>query len=204
MHRLSDAQLVLLSAAAQRDDRAFDACTTDAEPATTRVIAQLIKRDLLEETAAKRGMPVWRKDEDAGAVALVITEAGLHAIGVAPAEFGKAERDSPARSRSDAADGGRRQKRSAEKRTGTVSTAIPESPRAGTKLSNVIALLGRQGGASLADLTDATGWLPHTARAALTGLRKRGYSVTKGRGAHGNTCYRLDRPGHAEDAGPVT
>ena len=32
-------------------------------------------------------------------------------------------------------------------------------------------------GATLAELVAATGWLPHTTRAALTGLRKRGYAV---------------------------
>lgn len=30
----------------------------------------------------------------------------------------------------------------------------------------------------LARLVEVTGWLPHTTRAALTGLRKRGYAVT--------------------------
>ncbi len=34
-----------------------------------------------------------------------------------------------------------------------------------------------QQGATLAELVAATGWLPHTTRAALTGLRKRGYAV---------------------------
>jgi len=44
------------------------------------------------------------------------------------------------------------------------------APRATSKLASVIAMLGRLGGASLLALTQATGWLPHTARAALTGL----------------------------------
>ena len=47
-------------------------------------------------------------------------------------------------------------------------------------------------GATLDELTRATGWLPHTARAALTGLRKRGYDVRLVRGG-GETAsvYRL-------------
>lgn len=48
-----------------------------------------------------------------------------------------------------------------------------------TKRAIVIALLERDTGASLADLTGATGWLPHTVRASLTGLRKRGLIVTR-------------------------
>ena len=38
-------------------------------------------------------------------------------------------------------------------------------------------MLSRKAGATLEALVDATGWLPHTTRAALTGLRKRGYTV---------------------------
>ena len=41
----------------------------------------------------------------------------------------------------------------------------------------MITLLKRPGGATLAELVAATSWLPHTTRAALTGLRKRGYAV---------------------------
>jgi hypothetical protein len=36
----------------------------------------------------------------------------------------------------------------------------------------VIALLQQEQGATLAELIATTGWLPHTTRAALTGLRK--------------------------------
>ena len=41
-----------------------------------------------------------------------------------------------------------------------------------------IALLERDHGATIAELIAATGWLAHTTRAALTGLRKRGYAVS--------------------------
>ena len=40
----------------------------------------------------------------------------------------------------------------------------------------VIELLQRGDSATLAELIADTGWLPHTTRAALTGLRKRGYA----------------------------
>lgn len=48
-----------------------------------------------------------------------------------------------------------------------------------TKQSNVIELLQREGGASLDAIVEATGWLPHTARAALTGLRKKGHAIER-------------------------
>ncbi|AOL22587.1 Protein of unknown function (DUF3489) [Erythrobacter litoralis] len=40
-----------------------------------------------------------------------------------------------------------------------------------TKTEKVVELLKRSKGASLEELTKATGWLPHTTRAAMTGLR---------------------------------
>lgn len=48
-----------------------------------------------------------------------------------------------------------------------------------TKQDLVLGLLRREGGAPLNAITEATGWLPHTARAALTGLRKKGHEVTR-------------------------
>lgn len=54
----------------------------------------------------------------------------------------------------------------------------PPLARPGGKKAQVLALLTRKGGATLDDLTHATGWLPHTMRAALSGLRKIGYGIT--------------------------
>jgi DNA-binding IclR family transcriptional regulator len=64
-------------------------------------------------------------------------------------------------------------------------------PRQGTKIARVIELLQRDQGAKLDELIEATGWLPHTARAALTGLRHRGYDVCLERGENGRaSIYR--------------
>ncbi|MFN3671346.1 MAG: DUF3489 domain-containing protein [Bosea sp. (in: a-proteobacteria)] len=54
-------------------------------------------------------------------------------------------------------------------------------PRSGSKLSIVLGLLEAPEGASLTRLIEVTGWLPHTTRAALTGLRKRGFTVSRER-----------------------
>ena len=64
-------------------------------------------------------------------------------------------------------------------------------PRQGTKLAAVIELLSQGEGARLEELTLATGWLPHTARAALTGLRKRGYAIERARSEQGGSLYRI-------------
>ena len=53
------------------------------------------------------------------------------------------------------------------------------TPRGHSKIAGLVALLGEGTGASLEDMTDATGWQPHTVRAALTGLRKRGFAIIR-------------------------
>ena len=60
-----------------------------------------------------------------------------------------------------------------------------------SKLSAVIELLSREEGARIEDLTSATGWLPHTTRAALTGLRRRGYTIERTRSEQGGSLYRI-------------
>jgi Protein of unknown function (DUF3489) len=68
------------------------------------------------------------------------------------------------------------------------------APRDGSKLALVIDLLQRSDGATIPNLTEATGWLPHTTRAALTGLRKRGYAVIRERIGAGDSVYWLTDP----------
>lgn len=63
---------------------------------------------------------------------------------------------------------------------GAAAVTAPPAPRTGSKIETVLALLGREEGASSAELIDATGWLPHTMRAALTGLRKKGHVIERG------------------------
>ena len=53
------------------------------------------------------------------------------------------------------------------------------APRPNSKTALIIGLLSRTGGASLDEMAAATGWQPHTTRAALTGLRKKGHTVAK-------------------------
>ena len=64
-------------------------------------------------------------------------------------------------------------------------------PREGTRAALLVELLSRQDGASVPDVMERTGWLPHTTRAALTGLRKRGYSVLRQADGDGVSRYRI-------------
>jgi hypothetical protein len=64
----------------------------------------------------------------------------------------------------------------------------------------VLSLLSRPEGATIDDLLSATSWLPHTTRAALTGLRKEGYEFAKSKNANGKTAYRTEKHGQTRGA----
>lgn len=65
------------------------------------------------------------------------------------------------------------------------------SPKRTSKSAAVLAMLLRPEGATLDQLVIATGWLPHTARAALTGLKKKGHNVSSDKPAGGVRTYRV-------------
>ena len=62
-----------------------------------------------------------------------------------------------------------------------------------TKIAAVIRLLRRSSGATIAQLQKATGWKPHSVRAALTGLRKKGHDVQRDKNARGVSVYRITK-----------
>lgn len=76
--------------------------------------------------------------------------------------------------------------------------AVPEADvapvRSGpTKSAVVQKLLSRNKGATLAEMMAATHWQPHSTRAFLTGLRKKGVALLKEARTGGETCWRIDR-----------
>lgn len=60
-----------------------------------------------------------------------------------------------------------------------------------TKRDIILGLLGRTEGASLDEMVTATGWLPHTTRAMLTGLKKKGHVLTSEK-VDGVRRYRVE------------
>jgi hypothetical protein len=82
MARLTDTQLIILSAASQRDDRGVELSANVKGEAARKVVDKLIRAGLLEEVRAGGSLPVWRRDDDSGAMALRITKTGLEAIDV--------------------------------------------------------------------------------------------------------------------------
>ena len=81
--KLTDTQIVILSAAAQRDDRCLVASQNLKGSATQKLATKLIGVGLAKGIKAKPGAPVWRRDEQGGqSYALKLTAAGARAIAV--------------------------------------------------------------------------------------------------------------------------
>ena len=83
MAKFTDTQLNILSAASQRDDRAVELPETVQGKAARKLVDKLIRAGLLEEVSASGSLPVWRRDDNSGPMALRITRAGLVAIDAA-------------------------------------------------------------------------------------------------------------------------
>ena len=183
--KLTDAQLVMLSAAAQREDLCLTAPDKMKGAILTKVGEKLVKLGLVREVRAKAGIPIWRRDAASQSYALKLTAAAVKAMAV---DKGSEEAIGPI---------------DAPHRSGAGTICDPygvadhapmRAPRKGSKLARVIDLLRRSDGATISQLTEATGWLPHTTRAALTGLRKRGYAVIRERVGAADSVYRISGP----------
>jgi hypothetical protein len=159
--------------------------------AAQKVAAKLIAEGLAREIKAKAEAPIWRRDgENDRAYSLKLKAAGIKAIATSEEQSAKpmpasATQESP----SDSLEAFHH-----------AAEAGQAAPRQGSKLASVIDLLRRSEGATIGVLTKATGWLPHTTRAAITGVRKRGFSVVLDRGAEGDSIYRLADPQESEAA----
>ena len=183
--KLTDAQLVMMSAAAQRDDRCLVTPGAMKGAAVSKVSAKLVKLGWVREIRAKAGVPVWRRDEAGLAFALKLTTAGLKAIAV---DKGPEEAIEPIDALHPTPLSGAK---TIGDPYGVADHAPTRAPRKGSKLARVIDLLRRFDGTTILQLIEATGWLPHTARAALTGLRKRGYAVIRERVGAADSVYRI-------------
>lgn len=184
MPKLTDTQLIILSKAAARDDGAAAIPANLNKASAAMVGSSLMARNLMQEVFSERGMPVWRENEQGDPISLVITSAGREAIGVV--DDGGAFEAQPLEASSDPAE-------DELPRADDEQEPPVLSPRAGSKQALVIDMLSQDTGATLDALVAATGWLPHTTRAALTGLRKRGFVIERDRDEVRGTLYRIAR-----------
>ena len=196
--KLNDTQLVLLSAASQREDHCLTPPTGTRLGPARKAAARLLDAGLVKEVRARKDAPVWRRDEDANlAFSLKLTAAGVKAIAAEASE----DSDEAGLTGDDSEAAQRKPDGMDAEGTGSFPAAEPApvrsqavAPRAGTKISEVVAALETDAGATIDEIVASTGWLPHTARAALTGLRKRGYAIASDRSDRARgTVYRIGR-----------
>lgn len=79
---LTDTQLVLLSAASQREDGLLVQPDRLKGVIAQSVTSKLLARAYIEEVLVGRDGPHWRQDDDGRPIGFRITSAGLRAIGV--------------------------------------------------------------------------------------------------------------------------
>jgi Protein of unknown function (DUF3489) len=211
MTKLSDTQLVILSNAAQRDDLSvlpFPDGVKAKGGAEQKVLAGLKSRGFVRVIETP-GRPQR----------VVITRAGLKAIGVEPegetgdatgparADIGATAADaSPAvqtpvpAAESDGRPVSAKRKAKAKAAKPGKTAAEKAAPRAGTKQAMMIELLKRPEGATVEQIAEATGWQHHTIRGAISGALKKklGLTIEAGpnkAGAKGSsTVYRIPGP----------
>lgn len=165
--QLSDTQAVILSAACARDDAMVFPITAKLKGgAVGNVCKSLLKHGLIEEVAATDLNTVWRHDEERGPITLRATPLAFTALGITEDQSGAAP---------------------------TERANAPIQRREGTKQEMLIEMLRAEGGATIEEIVAATGWQPHSARGAMSGVLKKklGLTVTSEKVADRGRVYRL-------------
>lgn len=156
MTKLTETQTIILSAGAQRPDNiALPLPKGLAGAAAKMAVNRMIALDWLQEIDAnlRRNEHLWRETGDGHGTTLVVTDAGLLAIGIEPVVV----------------------KTTAAIREHATKTpaAKPPTQRAGTKQAQIIAMLQRPEGATIAEIVAATAWQAHSARGVISGVLKK-------------------------------
>ena len=146
MTKLTETQTTILSAGSQRPDNlAMPLPKGLAGAAAKMAVTKMIYRGWLHEVDAnlRRGEPLWRETGDGHGTTLVVTDAGLLAIGIEPVAA----------------------KTEAAIHENAADTPVTKfsTPRARTKQAKLITLLQAPDGATMDEIVAATGWLSHYA-----------------------------------------
>lgn len=208
--KLTDSQLVILSAACSRENRAvFPIAGSLKGGALNKVLLSLLAKGLVVEVAAEADDTVWR-DEDEGRLTLLATDAAATALGIDDADatsltsFAAASPSDqviePGTPPPAKAPRGRKtpkgDSRPAPAATADVGPSVAYGAgkiREGTKQALLIEMLRRPEGATIDDIVAATGWQSHTVRGAMAGALKKklGLEVTSEKIEGRGRVYRL-------------
>ncbi len=188
MTQLSDTQALILSAAAQRPERiAMPLPESLRGGAAAKVVGAMIAKGLLQEVDAdlRKDEPMWRETGDGHGTTLVATDAGLAAIGIEPEDAHTTPVGATDKPTEEAA----------PPETASEPDAAPKArtPREGTKQAKLITMLRAPGGATIDEISAATGWQSHTVRGAMAGALKKklGLEVTSEKVEGRGRVYRL-------------
>ena len=181
MTKLTETQTNILTDGAKRPDNiAMPLPKGLAGAAAKMSVTKMIEHGWLQEVDAnlRRGDPLWRETGDGHGTTLVVTDAGLRAIGIEPVLVKTMTAI---------------HKHAAE----PPSPKLP-MPRTGTKQAMLISLLQAPEGATMEAMITATFWKPHTLRGAMSGAlgKKLGLIVTSAKEGDGARVYRIS-PGLA-------
>ena len=176
MTKLTETQTIILTAGAQRPENiALPLPKGLAGAAAKMAVTKMIEHGWLQEVDAnlRRGERLWRETGDGHGTTLVVTDAGLLAIGIEPVVV-----KTVVAIREPAAD---------------MAEAPKPTPRAGTKQAMLIAMLQRPEGATMEEITEATQWQAHTARGAMSGAlgKKLGLTVISTKEENRGRVYRV-------------
>jgi hypothetical protein len=167
--QLSDTQSVILSTACARDDGlVFPIIASIKGGAVGNVCKSLLKRGLIEEVQATDLNTVWRHDEELGSITLRATPLAYSALGIS--------------------------EKTAEVPTEPARPAPKVERAKGGKQAMLIEMLKRPEGATIQQVVDATGWLPHTVRGAIAGALKKklGLNVVSEKVEGVGRVYRIE------------
>jgi hypothetical protein len=175
----TETQTIILSIGAQRPDSIALPLPKGLHGAAAKMtITKMIEYGWIQEVDAnlRRGEPLWRETGDGHGTTLVVTDAGLLAIGIEPVV---AQTMAAIRTR-----------------TAEVPATKVPIPRAGTKQAMLISLLQAPEGATMGEIVAATGWLAHTARGAMSGAlgKKLGLVVISTKEVERGRVYRIREP----------
>ena len=183
MTKLTETQTNILTAGAKRPDNiAMPLPKGLAGAAAKMAVNRMMALGWLQEVDAnlRRGEPLWRETGDGHGTTLVVTGAGLAAIGIEPED---------AKCAPTGASG-----------APTEPTPKAHAQRKGTKQSALIAMLRAPEGATMEAIIVATGWQAHSARGAMSGaLKKRlGLNVISETEDQRGRVYRIKDAGLAQ------